>query len=713
MRESAINIELYKSLFRGRTDIYAIRWPKNGRSGYMPAYKVDWTDYNKHKAQGGTFKDYKNKEYLPFDDKAIEAHLSGKETCGIYPLLEDNTSFFIVVDFDAQNWQETILKLYKTCDKYNIPSYIERSRSGNGGHLWIFFEQAFPAEQSRKIMFELLRHSNIISHFEKEPSFDRLFPNQDYHSGKGMGNLIALPLQGKSLVQGNSCFIDLETFEPYSDQWKYLETIKKVSVQKLKELYEDFLKTKPQDVFVSSPQNKKNSFQLEIVISNQIYLKRAQLSKKLIVFLREQLNFYNSDYLVKKNLGKSVFNTEKFFKLIEESENEVMIPRGFSASLVQFCNKEFIPYKIIDKRKKKESIDFDSNIELLGHQEIALKRIRENDFGVIVSPPGSGKTIIGLEIIAEKRQPALIIVHRKQLFDQWIERIQDFLKISKKEIGQIGNQKKKIGKHITIAMIQSLSRIDDYSEISNAFGTIIIDECHHIPAKSFREAIVNFNSFYFYGLTATPKRKNNDQKLIFIYIGNILHQVNQTDYLAEKRIKTEINIKETELFAPFDYKIDKYETISRILIHDTQRNSLILKDIEENVHRFKTILVLSERKAHVDILNLYLKNKYETITIYGDDSVSARKSKIEQIKQGHFKIVISTGQYFGEGIDINNLECLFIVYPFAFEGKLIQYIGRIQRSENRPVIFDYRDSKIDYFEKMFKQRKRYYKKLLN
>lgn len=705
------DIEYFKSLFRGRPDIYAIRWEKEGKSGYMPAYKVDWSDYRKYKSAGGSFKDYSKKEYQPLTDEALIRHLQGVETIGIYPLLEDNTSYFIAADFDDRNWRESIQKLYSVCSKHEIPSNIERSRSGKGGHLWIFFEENLPAEKTRKLMYELLREATIISPFDKEPSFDRLFPNQDFHSGKGLGNLIALPLNGKALMDHNSVFLNPENMQPYDNQFKAIIGFRKLTSNNFKDIYEDILNEKVEDFFKSSFNGTSRSV-FEIQIDSQIYIKRLHLNRKLIEFIRENLNFLNSDYLIKKNLGKSTFDIEKYFRLIEETPDGVILPRGFVANLITFCKKEDLPFKIIDNRKKLDSVDFDSEIELRPEQETAIEKTLDKDFGVIVSPPGSGKTIIGLELIAQKRQPALIIVHRKQLFDQWIDRIQSFLKIPKKEIGQIGNQKFKIGKEITVAMIQSLSRNEEIDMISRSFGTIIVDECHHIPAKSFRETIVNFNSYYLYGLTATPKRKNNDEKLIYVYIGNILYNTDQVEQIRQKRTKIEINIKETSLYAPFDYKIDKYETISRILIHDTQRNSLILDDIERNSDRFKSFLILTERKAHVDILNLYLKDKYETITIHGEDSESSRKSKIEQLKQGHYKIVISTGQYFGEGIDLNNLECLIIAYPFAFEGKLIQYIGRIQHSGNPPVIFDYRDSKIDHFEKMFKQRNRYYKKLI-
>jgi len=434
------HINLFKSLFQGRQDVYAVRWEKDGKSGYMPAYKVDWSDYNKHKANGGTFKDYTKKEYIPFGDEAIAYHLSGKETVGIYPLLEDNTSHFITADFDDDNWKESILKLYSTCNKFDIPAYIERSRSGYGGHLWIFFEENLPAKQTRKLMFELLREATIISHFEKEPSFDRLFPNQDFHSGKGLGNLIALPLNGKAIPNGNSAFLNPDNFKPFNNQYEMIASFKRLSKDKFLSLYEGFFSQKPQ-VSIKSNILPETKTEIEIQLSNQVYLKRLQLNKKLIVFLRDNLNFLNSDFLIKKNMGKSTFNIEKYFRLIEETQERVIIPRGFVANIVNFCKQENLSFKIIDDRKKLESIDFESEIELLPHQELAIEKIADKDFGVIVSPPGSGKTIIGLEIIAQKRQPALIIVHRKQLFDQWIERIQSFLKIPKNEIGQIGNQK--------------------------------------------------------------------------------------------------------------------------------------------------------------------------------------------------------------------------------------------------------------------------------
>lgn len=430
-----------------------------------------------------------------------------------------------------------------------------------------------------------------------------------------------------------------------------LQSIPKITKQKIENIHLQLSGTIKESF--STQYNSQATFELEILINSEIYLKKVQLSQPLTSFLRDNLNFINSDFFVKKRLGKTSYNIEKYFKLIEETPEGIIIPRGFASSLIQFCKSENIPIKIIDERNLLEEISVQSNIELLPHQEEVLERTLVKDIGVIVSPPGSGKTIIGLELLVQKKQPTLILVHRKQLFDQWIDRIQSFLSIPKQNIGQIGNQKNKIGKEITVAMIQSLARAD-LTELRNQFGMIIVDECHHIPAKTFREVITQLNCFYLYGLTATPKRKNNDEKLIYVYIGNIIYEMTQKQLLDKQNSKVEINIRETYLSAPFDYKIDNYETISQILIYDTNRNNLILKDISENISRFNSILILTERKAHVDVLNLYLKSGYETIAITGDDSERIRKAKFEQITQGYFQIIISTGQFFGEGIDIRH-----------------------------------------------------------
>ncbi len=697
-------IKLFQSLFKGREDIYARRWVKGENSGYMPAYDVNWEEFEKHKAQGGSFQNYKNKEPAPLTEEVIRQHLSGKDTIGFYPLLKDNTSWLIAADFDGDKWQEESLRFIRSCQELNIPAYLERSRSGNGGHVWIFFQKPYPAWKSRKIMFHLLREAEILSEFDKEASFDRLFPNQDVHAGAGFGNLIALPLNRKWMENGNTCFLDPQSCEPFTDQWSMLEEIEKIEPSGLDRIYQLIQNSESQVPIVKSPSGSR----LVIVIDNQLWLCKDNLGPTLISFLRDKLNFINSDYLIRKNLGRSTFKTERYFRLIDEENGWINIPRGFLSDLVSYCQEKGISHQITDNRQKQKSVTYQSGIRLYPYQKEALEPTHNQDFGVIVAPPGSGKTIMGLELIARKRQPALILVHRKQLFDQWMDRVESFLGIPERDIGRFSGSVKKPGKQITVGMIQTLNRAGEDQKIPDAFGTIIVDECHHIPAKTFREVITRLNSFYLYGLTATPMRKNNDEDLIYVFIGNILHEITP-DYLDDSKSGTvRIHIRETALQAPFNYKIDDYETLSRILVYDTGRNQQIANDLAEVMDQNKSVLVLTERKAHIDVLNLYLKDRFETIALSGDDSKQSQQSKMKQIKAGHFQILLTTGQFFGEGIDIDRFDCLFLVYPFSFKGKLIQYIGRVARSNMLPEIYDYRDKQIDYFEKLFRKRNRFY-----
>ncbi len=710
-------VQLFMSLFKGRNDIYARRWEKNGKSGYSPAYQLNWQEFMTFKAKGGKFSDFPNKTPLLLTTEVIQSHLSGIQTIGTYPLLTDNASYFIAADFDKENWVEESRSFMKVCDENGIPSYLERSRSGKGGHVWIFFDEKYPANKSRAIVFELIRRALRLSEFEKEVSFDRLFPNQDYHSNKGMGNLIALPLHGESIKAENTIFLHRKTMEVIFDQWLYLKQIQKISVKDLDKLYKAFVigNNDLPATYTPLTTNQDISGELTIIIEATIKLQKVSLQPQLVKFLREKLNFFNTEYMVKEKMGISTYQTEKYFKLISESGEYVLLPRGFLSQLIVFCKDKNLSYRIIDKRKLKRAIKLNSKIKLFDYQQNAIREIADQEYGVIVAPPGAGKTVIGLELIAKKSQPALILVHRKQLLDQWIDRIQAFLGIPKKDIGQISGNKKTIGKEITVAMMQSLIKMQDKQKIVDAFGTIIIDECHHIPAKTFRELITQFNPYYLYGLTATPKRKYNDEKLIYYYIGEILTTINP-DFAIKKSAQKKdkgnmvVEIHESSMSVPFDRKIDTFEVLSKILVYDSNRNMLITQDILRHVMGGKKILVLTERKEHVEVLELYLKSHCEVITLTGDDSVSKRTLKIEQLNLGHFQVLIATGQLIGEGLDLPVLDCLFLVYPFSFEGKLIQYIGRIQRSDNQKVIVDYRDSNIIFFEKLFKKRNGYYKK---
>ncbi|MFZ1825743.1 MAG: DEAD/DEAH box helicase family protein [Chitinophagales bacterium] len=542
--------------------------------------------------------------------------------------------------------------------------------------------------------------------FDKSSSFDRLFPNQDFLSGKGLGNLIALPLFKKTLEQGNSCFIDAKTQQPFAEQFQLLRNIKRISVSELDKFYQS-LSTISNSAFQKFVDGK-----LTIVLNNDVRINREGMTTPLINFLKEELNFTNSEFIIKKKIGKNTFGTERYFKFVEETENEVIVPRGFIGMLIRFCRENKIEHDFIDERKKPKIIPFLFNAQLREYQQTVIESISKKDLGVIVAPPGSGKTIVALKIISDKQQPALIIVHRKQLVEQWTERVETFLGIPKNEIGKIGQGKSKVGKKITIATIQSLSKEvvkEEAENILTAFGTVIVDECHHIPAETFRNTIAKLQTFYLYGLTATPFRKYNDGKLIFIHLGEVISEIKSSKISTAPQAK--IIIRNTALDVPFNSKTDQFETLSKILIHDSARNKLVLQDVTSELKEGKKVVIITERKEHIDSLHQFLKQSFETITLSGDDSESNRTSKWKILQEGNYQVLITTGQFFGEGTDLQNANCLFLIYPFSFEGKLIQYIGRVQRSQVNPTIYDYRDIKIEYLNKLFLKRNTFYRKI--
>ncbi|MCH7403611.1 DEAD/DEAH box helicase family protein [Belliella kenyensis] len=708
MQNNLEHINIFKALFKAREDVFAIRWEKNSKSGYMPAYFYDPYRFRAHKMNGGTFQNFTEKSYLKLTDEQIQKHLDGFHHIGIYPLLQDNSTWFLAADFDKANWQNEAITFLNACKENAIPAYLERSRSGNGGHVWIFFDKPYPAIRSRKIFISILEQSGAFSMFDKSSSFDRLFPNQDFLSGKGFGNLIALPLFKPAFELGKSCFINPESFEPIADQWDFLKNIKRVSTNHLDELY-DALKPSVQALKsgVESNTSVVKNGTLSISLNNNVRLSRIGLTPTLINFLKEELNFANSEFFIKKKSGRNTYETARYFKLIEETESEIFIPRGFIGRLLRFCKESQIEFEFVDERKLKPSIPFSFNAALRNHQLDVIETVSKKDFGVIVAPPGSGKTIIGLKIIANKGQPTLIIVHRKQLLEQWTERIEAFLGIPKRDIGVIGQGKSKIGKHITLATIQSLPKQIEF--VQNQFGTILVDECHHVPAETFRSTIEKLQVYYLYGLTATPFRKYSDGKMIFTHLGEIIANIQSAEIENYKQAK--IIIRNTELDVPYNSKTDSFEALSKILVHDTTRNKLILEDVKKELNQGKKAVIITERKEHIDTLYLFLKQSYEVIALSGEDSETSKKAKWKILQEGNFQVLITTGQYFGEGTDLQNINCLFLVYPFSFEGKLIQYIGRVQRSEINPTIYDYRDYKIDYLNKLFLKRNTYYRKI--
>ena len=594
-------LALYSSLFKGRTDVYARRWEKKERSGWSPAYSFDWNEFNTHRARGGTIKDFGNKKLMPLTDETLLNHFLGKETIGIYPILPDNTSYFIVADFDEADWRTDSQKFVSECAKVNLRAYTEISRSGNGCHVWIFFAEKCPCWKSRAIMLELIRKVFGYSEFVKEVSFDRLFPNQDIITDGGFGNLIALPLQRERVAHNASVFCNSDDFVPYSDQWQFLKVIHKHTTFELEHVYEVLFIQKNN----VKTQTISHNSSMQITLDGLIRIKKQDLSSSVADFIKEELNLFNKEYMIKKKLGKSVFSTEKYFNLIQDITDEIALPRGFLEKLILYLTEKNINYKIKEEYKKYEIVKFKSNITLRKEQEKVLETIEDKTNGIIISPPGSGKTVIALELIANLKIPALILVNRNQLLSQWVLRTEQFLGIPKTQIGTISGVRKKIGKQVTVATLQSLIRYKNLKEIENSFGVIIIDECHHIPAKTYRELIMLFKSKYCFGLTATHERKHGTEKITELIIGPVIAEIKSFDLPESKTF--EVSIHPTKITLPFRFKIDHYETLAKIVSFDSARNELVVQAILKEIKSKRKVLGLTDRKEHIQILTLYLR----------------------------------------------------------------------------------------------------------
>ncbi|HCS78940.1 TPA: hypothetical protein DIV55_04330 [Patescibacteria group bacterium] len=706
-------IDLYKLYFRGREDIYARFWnnPYKKSSGFSPVYTL-------------------NKQTIPFSDNIILDHLNGKEVIGIYPLLKKNTTFFLVIDFDRQNWLREAQKVVSVAQKHKLSCYLERSRSGKGGHVWFFFEINIPAWKARQLGKLLLNEAHILSRH----TFDRLFPSQDEHSGKGFGNLIVLPLSGKYLPGGNTTFVN-ETGLPYHDQWDFLSTCRKVSVTQVDTLIQSRLTTSfPQQTHepkivdqVTPAENEESdtavkttdSPQAQLVLKNQIFIPETQLPDKLYKFLKSKLNFSNPQFYELERRGYSTWNTPRFLKNIERTETGILVPAGFLSEIQAFAIKNDLALQIKNQQVIHKPISFKTKLQLRSEQQKISKELLTHDRVILEAKPAFGKTIVALYCMKWRRQKTLIVVHTRALLQQWKKRIEEWFELKNKDIGIIGENKWQIGNKVTIASYQTLAR-RGMNEVKNTFGLVIIDECHHVPASTFKKVIKQISAKYILGLTATAFRKDQLERLMTFYIGPIIKVTDEpTEQLENNKqnaVPTKLITKKTT-FQINGKSTTEFTELANYLISNTARNQQIVTDVTSALNAGMKCLILTERIEHCQtFLELVRKEAKGIHAAIAEGNMTRKKRErlLKRIRQEKFQLLIATGKLIGEGFDWPELTHLFLAFPFSWKGKLIQYVGRVQRvsaGKSAAYVYDYVDFDVQMLKIMYFKRLRTYRAL--
>lgn len=435
---------------------------------------------------------------------------------------------------------------------------------------------------------------------------------------------------------------------------------------------------------------------MQITIANKITITGHE--ERFTRVLRARLTFDNPKWIENDRRGFSNYDTPRRLTYLREDEGKVYVPRGYAGQLLDLCNRMNVRYDLNDKRRALPDVPFTFTGTLRDFQADAVDALRQRDFGTLAAPTGSGKTVIGLAVIAERKQPALIVVHTRELLYQWIERIEAFLDIPDAEVGIIGDGKKTIGNKITVALVQSLYKCA--KDVAPDIGQLVIDECHRAPSRVFAEAVIRFDCKYQLGLSATPYRRDRLSRLIYWFIGDIRHEIKR-DTLEDTGdiLKAEVITRETE-FRTLLNPSEEYSRMLSELTQDRRRNALIASDVAAEASNGGGIcLILSDRKIHCEELQRILAEHHhiDSDVLTGNLPISARKDIVTRLNAGEIKVLIATGQLVGEGFDCRALSTLFLATPIKFQGRVIQYLGRILRpalGKEKPRVYDYVDSNI-------------------
>jgi len=720
-------VAVFRSLFAGRDDVYATRWvsAKTGRSGWSPAVR------------GGFYTDaVADSDLLPVTDQIIDQHLRGTLPSnrtdlhvGLYPMRIDDTCRLLVCDFDDGDWRADASAFVLACSQNGIHAAAEISRSGDGAHVWIFFSEFIPASAARSLGASLLREAMNIRGTMSLSSYDRFFPAQDSLPRKSpgrmrLGNLIALPLQGTCRGRGTTVFADPETWDPVADQFAFLSSVRRLSPEDVATLSSKLRPVRTGPIAGTDTKRAKHSTtsnpavtkdaarpsSITIVLNSVIEIPTEGLPSGVIAELKHVASLPNPEFFRRQAQRFSTFGTPRYVYCFEHDDTEIRVPRGLLDSVRRTLSSAHIGVSIVNEIEDARAITATFRGGLNPDQHTAVTAMQQHETGVLVAPPGSGKTVMACATIAERGVSTAIVVNRAELATQWRERLTEFLDIDPKHIGQLGAGRRKRTGIIDIIMLQSIARKDADPTLLNDYGYVIVDECHSLGAPSTEAAIRQVRARYWLGLTATPYRADQMDDIITMQCGPVRHTIFRDDESDRELVvhDTEFTTEESGADGP------SIQAMYGELASNELRNKVIANDIH-NAHREgRTCLALTNRIEHVETLAALLRPlNVRVFVLHGQLGARERlavRAEISAMDGRTPFVLIATDKVAGEGFDLPQLDTLFLTMPISFKGRVIQQVGRVTR-HGRETLFatqvhDYRDARVPLFERMFNKRKR-------